>query len=185
MIDSDGAANSTIASLTVNKPVDYPPIANAGPNQAVTLPQNFITLNGNQSSDDHEIVSYEWSLSPKSKGKVVAMQVCVFLLAQDWKDLLSLPLTWADTYPSNCSEALKYLEWCYSFLFSSHMYSALTLDTTFNSFSWFFSFFGAKQTYLFPGGLERLQVHIFCPWTLEAVSQAPIFWGSGQTENWL
>ncbi|XP_009703744.1 PREDICTED: dyslexia-associated protein KIAA0319 homolog isoform X2 [Cariama cristata] len=74
VIDSDGAANSTIASLTVNKPVDYPPIANAGPNQAVTLPQNFITLNGNQSSDDHEIVSYEWSLSPKSKGKVVAMQ---------------------------------------------------------------------------------------------------------------
>ncbi|NWR43535.1 K0319 protein, partial [Regulus satrapa] len=74
VIDSDGAANSTTASLTVNKPVDYPPIANAGPNQAVTLPQNFITLNGNQSSDDHEIVSYEWSLSPKSKGKVVAMQ---------------------------------------------------------------------------------------------------------------
>ena len=88
VIDSDGAANSTIASLTVNKPVDYPPIANAGPNQAVTLPQNFITLNGNQSSDDHEIVSYEWSLSPKSKGKVVAMQVCLFLLA-----LLSLLLT--------------------------------------------------------------------------------------------
>nr|XP_013796599.1 PREDICTED: dyslexia-associated protein KIAA0319 homolog isoform X2 [Apteryx mantelli mantelli] len=74
VIDSDGATNSTIASLTVNKPVDYPPVANAGPNQAVTLPQNFITLNGNQSSDDHEIVSYEWSLSPKSKGKVVAMQ---------------------------------------------------------------------------------------------------------------
>ncbi|XP_032854817.1 dyslexia-associated protein KIAA0319 homolog isoform X2 [Tyto alba] len=74
VIDSDGASNSTTASLTVNKPVDYPPIANAGPNQALTLPQNFITLNGNQSSDDHEIVSYEWSLSPKSKGKVVAMQ---------------------------------------------------------------------------------------------------------------
>ncbi|NXP28521.1 K0319 protein, partial [Scytalopus superciliaris] len=74
VIDSDGAANSTLAFLTVNKPVDYPPIANAGPNQAVTLPQNFITLNGNQSSDDHEIISYEWSLSPKSKGKVVAMQ---------------------------------------------------------------------------------------------------------------
>lgn len=81
VIDSDGAANSTVASLTVNKPVDYPPIANAGPNQAVTLPQNSITLNGNQSSDDHEIVSYEWSLSPKSEGKVVAMQVRLFLLA--------------------------------------------------------------------------------------------------------
>ncbi|KAM4687319.1 dyslexia-associated protein KIAA0319-like isoform 2-T2 [Discoglossus pictus] len=72
--DSDGAANSTYASITVNKPVDYPPFANAGPNQAITLPQNYITLNGNKSSDDHQIVSYEWSLSPSSKGKVVAMQ---------------------------------------------------------------------------------------------------------------
>lgn len=80
VIDSDGAVNSTIASLTVNKPVDYPPIANTGPNQAITLPQNLITLNGNQSSDDHEIVSYEWSLSSKSKGKVVAMQVSLLLV---------------------------------------------------------------------------------------------------------
>ncbi|RXM96527.1 Dyslexia-associated protein KIAA0319 [Acipenser ruthenus] len=74
VIDSDGAANSTTAMVTVNKPVDYPPVANAGPNQAITLPHNYITLNGNQSSDDHQIASYEWSLSPNSKDKVVAMQ---------------------------------------------------------------------------------------------------------------
>lgn len=74
VIDSDGAANSTTAMVTVNKPVDYPPVANAGPNQAITLPLNYITLNGNQSSDDHQIASYEWSLSPNSKDKVVAMQ---------------------------------------------------------------------------------------------------------------
>nr|XP_014353719.1 PREDICTED: dyslexia-associated protein KIAA0319 homolog isoform X1 [Latimeria chalumnae] len=74
VIDSDGTANSTTAMVTVNKPVDYPPVANSGPNQAITLPQNYITLNGNQSSDDHHILNYEWSLSPASKGKVVAMQ---------------------------------------------------------------------------------------------------------------
>ncbi|XP_078544068.1 dyslexia-associated protein KIAA0319 homolog isoform X1 [Lissotriton helveticus] len=74
VIDSDGATDSTMASLTVNKPVDYPPIANAGPNQAITLPQNGITLNGNQSSDDHQILSYEWSLDTDSKSKVVEMQ---------------------------------------------------------------------------------------------------------------
>ncbi|XP_068951150.1 dyslexia-associated protein KIAA0319 homolog [Petaurus breviceps papuanus] len=74
VVDSDGAANSTTALLIVNKPVDYPPLANAGPNQVITLPQNFITLNGNQSSDDHQIVSYEWSLSQHSKSKAVAMQ---------------------------------------------------------------------------------------------------------------
>ncbi|XP_044523996.1 dyslexia-associated protein KIAA0319-like protein homolog [Gracilinanus agilis] len=74
VVDSFGASNSTTASLTVNKAVDYPPVANAGPNQVITLPQNSITLYGNQSTDDHGIASYEWSLSPSSKGKVVDMQ---------------------------------------------------------------------------------------------------------------
>uniref|UniRef100_A0A8D0L1T0 PKD domain-containing protein n=1 Tax=Sphenodon punctatus TaxID=8508 RepID=A0A8D0L1T0_SPHPU len=53
VVDSDGAINSTTASLTVNKAVDYPPVANAGPNQVITLPQNSIALYGNQSTDDH------------------------------------------------------------------------------------------------------------------------------------
>ncbi|XP_049630611.1 dyslexia-associated protein KIAA0319-like protein homolog [Suncus etruscus] len=72
--DSNGATNSTTANLTVNKAVDYPPVANAGPIQVITLPKNSITLFGNQSTDDHGITSYEWSLSPSSKGKVVEMQ---------------------------------------------------------------------------------------------------------------
>uniref|UniRef100_A0A8C3WE71 KIAA0319 n=1 Tax=Catagonus wagneri TaxID=51154 RepID=A0A8C3WE71_9CETA len=72
--DSDGATNSTTAALIVRNAVDYPPIADAGPNQTITLPQNSITLNGNQSSDDHQIVLYEWSLGPGSESKEVAMQ---------------------------------------------------------------------------------------------------------------
>ncbi|KAM3933359.1 dyslexia-associated protein KIAA0319-like protein homolog [Leptodactylus fuscus] len=72
--DSDGAKNSTTANLTVNKAVDYPPVANAGANQVITLPKNSIVLYGNLSTDDHGIVSYEWSLSPNSKGKVMEMQ---------------------------------------------------------------------------------------------------------------
>nr|XP_033810022.1 dyslexia-associated protein KIAA0319-like protein homolog isoform X2 [Geotrypetes seraphini] len=74
VVDSDGASNSTTANLTVIKAVDYPPMANAGANQVITLPQNSIVLYGNQSTDDHGIISYEWSLSPSSKGKVVEMQ---------------------------------------------------------------------------------------------------------------
>lgn len=61
--------------LSVNKAMDYRPVANAGPNQVITLPRNSITLYGNQSTDDHEPLAYEWSLSPESKGKVVEMQV--------------------------------------------------------------------------------------------------------------
>ncbi|KAJ1176876.1 hypothetical protein NDU88_002143 [Pleurodeles waltl] len=74
VVDSDGASNSTTANLTVSKAVDYPPVANAGAIQVITLPKNSITLYGNESTDDHGIASYEWSLSPKSKGKVVEMQ---------------------------------------------------------------------------------------------------------------
>ncbi|XP_036001585.1 dyslexia-associated protein KIAA0319-like protein isoform X2 [Fundulus heteroclitus] len=72
--DSDGATNSTQATLCVNKATDYRPVANAGPNQVLQLPRNAITLYGNQSTDDHGSLSYEWSLSPESKDKVVEMQ---------------------------------------------------------------------------------------------------------------
>ncbi|XP_045407851.1 dyslexia-associated protein KIAA0319 homolog isoform X2 [Lemur catta] len=72
--DSDGATNSTTAAIIVNNAVDDPPVANAGPNRTITLPQNSITLNGNQSSDDHQIVLYQWSLAPGSEDKKVAMQ---------------------------------------------------------------------------------------------------------------
>lgn len=43
--------------------------------QVIQLPQNSVTLYGNQSTDDHDNLSYEWSLSPESKDKVVEMQV--------------------------------------------------------------------------------------------------------------
>ncbi|KAM9384150.1 dyslexia-associated protein KIAA0319-like protein [Pholidichthys leucotaenia] len=72
--DSDGATSSTQASLSVNKAKDYRPVANASPNQVIQLPRNSITLYGNQSTDDHDSLSYEWSLSPESKDKVVEMQ---------------------------------------------------------------------------------------------------------------
>ncbi|XP_028278237.1 dyslexia-associated protein KIAA0319-like protein [Parambassis ranga] len=72
--DSDGATNTTQATLSVNKEKDYGPVANTGPNQVIQLPRNSITLYGNQSTDDHDSLSYEWSLSPESKDKVVEMQ---------------------------------------------------------------------------------------------------------------
>uniref|UniRef100_A0A8C5FEF2 KIAA0319 like n=2 Tax=Gadus morhua TaxID=8049 RepID=A0A8C5FEF2_GADMO len=72
--DSDGVQNSTQATLLVNKATDYKPVANAGPNQVITLPRNSVTLYGNESTDDHEPLNYEWSLSPLSKAKVVEMQ---------------------------------------------------------------------------------------------------------------
>ncbi|XP_075682680.1 dyslexia-associated protein KIAA0319 homolog isoform X2 [Rhinoderma darwinii] len=72
--DSDGTTNSTEAYVTVSKAIDNPPMANAGPNQVITLPLNHISLNGNLSSDDNQIIRYEWSLNPRSTGKLMAMK---------------------------------------------------------------------------------------------------------------
>lgn len=64
--DEEGATNSTLASVEVIKEQDYPPEANAGPPVVLLLPQNELTLNGNLSTDDHGIVSWEWTLIPDS-----------------------------------------------------------------------------------------------------------------------
>lgn len=48
--------------------------------QVIQLPRNSISLYGNQSTDDHDSLLYEWSLSPESKDKVVEMQVRLWIL---------------------------------------------------------------------------------------------------------
>lgn len=73
--DSDGALNSTTANITVVASKDYPPEANAGADIIVHLPQNNVTLNGNLSSDDHGITSWEWTKDALDQNKAVDMQV--------------------------------------------------------------------------------------------------------------
>ena len=58
---------NTKFSFQVIEEKDYPPTANAGEDKVVYLPINQVTLHGNQSSDDHGIVSWEWTLN---EGKV-------------------------------------------------------------------------------------------------------------------
>ncbi|XP_044740297.1 dyslexia-associated protein KIAA0319-like protein [Chrysoperla carnea] len=72
--DTDGATNSTTANITVMKLTDYPPIANAGQDAIIYLPNNELTLNGNLSTDDHEITSWEWTKGPSDANKAVDMQ---------------------------------------------------------------------------------------------------------------
>ena len=72
--DSDHITNSTSANITVLKVTDYPPSANAGQDIIIYLPQNTLTLNGNLSTDDHGIASWEWTKSPSDQNKAVDMQ---------------------------------------------------------------------------------------------------------------
>ncbi|KPP62994.1 dyslexia-associated protein [Scleropages formosus] len=72
--DSEGLADSTVATVKVVKPADHPPVADAGPNQTVSLPSDHVTLYGNRSDDDHAVVDHLWTLDPNSQAKEVTMQ---------------------------------------------------------------------------------------------------------------
>ncbi|CAB1330826.1 unnamed protein product [Coregonus sp. 'balchen'] len=49
---------------------DHPPEANGGPDRVVQ-PQESLTLNGNESKDDHEIVTYKWHLVSGNTSAVI------------------------------------------------------------------------------------------------------------------
>lgn len=74
VIDSDKATNSTTAMIQVLQEIDYPPESNAGPDVIIYHPQKNVTLNGTLSTDDHEIVAWEWTKDQTNELKPVDMQ---------------------------------------------------------------------------------------------------------------
>ena len=68
---------NTKFSFQVIEEKDYPPTANAGEDKVVYLPINQVTLHGNQSSDDHGIVSWEWTLN-EGKYKTISYLLCTY-----------------------------------------------------------------------------------------------------------
>jgi hypothetical protein len=59
---TDGYATKTdTASVTVNAAANKPPVANAGPDQTITLPTNSVTLTGSGTDSDGTIASYNWT----------------------------------------------------------------------------------------------------------------------------
>jgi hypothetical protein len=67
--DEDGATDTTTAMLVVVPDTDYKPKANAGEDKIIFLPLNTVTLNGNMSSDDHSIKTWEWTKEKGADGK--------------------------------------------------------------------------------------------------------------------
>ena len=59
--DNDGAIATSIMQVTVNAAVNVPPVASAGPDQTITLPNSGVTLSGSGSDADGTIVSYLWT----------------------------------------------------------------------------------------------------------------------------
>jgi hypothetical protein len=60
--DNSGATATDVVAITVTAAVNLAPVANAGPDQTITLPSNTVTLNGSASGDpDGTIASWAWT----------------------------------------------------------------------------------------------------------------------------
>lgn len=62
--DNGGLSAKDTVQITVNDPLqlNHPPIANAGPDQTITLPNNNVFLDGSSSKDpDNNITAYLWT----------------------------------------------------------------------------------------------------------------------------
>ncbi|MDP4283530.1 MAG: right-handed parallel beta-helix repeat-containing protein [Bacteroidota bacterium] len=69
--DNNGAARTDVMQVTVNAPVNIAPVANAGPDQTITLPINSVTLSGSGSDADGAVVGYLWTkISGPSSGSI-------------------------------------------------------------------------------------------------------------------
>jgi len=58
--DNSGATARDTLKIMVLPAPNQPPVANAGPDQSITLPVNSIQLNGTGEDADGEIVAYQW-----------------------------------------------------------------------------------------------------------------------------
>ncbi len=59
--DNAGATNVDTVQITVNPPANIPPVANAGPDQSITLPVNLVSLAGSGGDADGNITGYLWT----------------------------------------------------------------------------------------------------------------------------
>ncbi|CAK1555617.1 unnamed protein product [Leptosia nina] len=58
--DSSGQSSIAEVHVFVKPPTNTPPVADAGPDAFISLPQTWITLNGSGSHDDRKLVAYTW-----------------------------------------------------------------------------------------------------------------------------
>ncbi|CAH0400900.1 unnamed protein product [Chilo suppressalis] len=76
--DSSGQSSTAEVHVFVKPPTNTPPVANAGADVFISLPQTWITLNGSASHDDHRIVAYTWRcLSGPTNSNIVGFNESV------------------------------------------------------------------------------------------------------------
>lgn len=58
--DASNQSSTAKVHVFVKAPTNLPPVANAGQNFSINLPQTWAILNGSQSTDDIKIVEFKW-----------------------------------------------------------------------------------------------------------------------------
>lgn len=58
--DASNQSSTAKVHVFVKAPTNLPPVANAGQNSSINLPQTWAILNGSQSTDDIKIVEFKW-----------------------------------------------------------------------------------------------------------------------------
>ncbi len=73
LIVNDGKVDSAPTTVTITATMNHPPVANAGPDQTVTVGAT-VTLDGSGSSDpDGNPITYQWTLSSKPAGSTATL----------------------------------------------------------------------------------------------------------------
>ncbi len=116
--DNGGLSATDTMKVIVNDPAqpNRPPVANAGPDQTIVLPVNFVTLDGSGSTDpDNNIASYTWTkISGPSSFNISnanAVQTQVTNLVQGVYQF-ELKVTDAGSLAANDTMTISVSQWC-------------------------------------------------------------------------
>jgi hypothetical protein len=93
--DNSGAIGKDTVQVTVNAE-NIPPVANAGPDQFVTLPTNTVTLSGSGTDVDGTIVAYAWKQLSGPVDKLTSLNTAVTVLNNLVEGIYTFELTVTD-----------------------------------------------------------------------------------------
>ncbi|XP_052813412.1 uncharacterized protein LOC128240703 isoform X3 [Mya arenaria] len=68
--DAKGQMDEDEVTITVAAAPDAPPVANAGQDYTIQLPDDSVTLDGSRSSDDVRVITYRWKMTQGYPGSV-------------------------------------------------------------------------------------------------------------------
>ncbi|MEO6228745.1 MAG: T9SS type A sorting domain-containing protein [Ferruginibacter sp.] len=106
--DDDGAISRDIVQVIVNKAPNQTPVANAGIDQAITLPINSVTLIGTATDADGTITNYKWGkISGPASGNIITANAAGTLINNLVQGVYQFQLTVTDNDGASSSDVIQ------------------------------------------------------------------------------